>query len=201
MGFVEISSFTLLCIFGIAYISKLIILARKNNIKANVFGKGIKPKDTLMIEKLLKAMTFIGVSIWIVNALFPKFADKWFIMLYESFGISILGLIITFIGVSFFILAMIFMKTSWRAGIDKATNTILITSGLYKYSRNPAFVGMGFMFIGTAIAYANLITVVLAIVVVVGLHAQILQEEKHMKETFEKEYIEYAKKTPRYLFF
>lgn len=93
------------------------------------------------------------------------------------------------------------MKTSWRAGIDKSTKTALVTSGLYKFSRNPAFVGMDLMFIGVAITYTNLVTLLSALLVIVGLHLQILQEEKHMEEVFEKEYNEYAIRTARYLWF
>lgn len=201
MSLINICSFTLLCIFGISYISKLIILANKNNIKANVFGKGIKLKETLVIEKFLKAITFTGVGIWTVDALFPAFAEKWFIKIYESFAISFFGLTITLIGISLFILAMVVMKTSWRAGIDKSTKTTLVTSGIYRYSRNPAFVGMDLMFIGTAITHGNLITMVLSILIIIGLHLQILQEENHMEEVFQKKYNEYENKTPRYLLF
>jgi protein-S-isoprenylcysteine O-methyltransferase Ste14 len=201
MGLIESVSFVLLCIFGISYIGKLIILSKENNIKANVFGKGVKNKEILIIEKFLKAMTFVGVGIWTISALFPSFTEKWFIGLYKSFRISILGLAITIIGVLFFILAMVFMKTSWRVGIDKSTKTSLVTSGLYRFSRNPAFVGMDLMFLGTAITHANLMTVIVALLVVVGIHLQILQEEKHMKEVFKNEYNEYVNKTPRYLIF
>lgn len=200
MRLIDIGSFSLLCIFGISYISKLTILAKKSNIKADVFGKGIKLRQTLVIEKCLKVITFSGLGIWAVDALLPAFAEKWFIELYESFEISFFGLLITLIGVSFFILAMVFMKTSWRAGIDKSTKTELVTSGLYRYSRNPAFVGMDLMFIGTAITHVNLLTIVLAMLVIISLHLQILQEEKHMKEVFQKKYNEYVNNTPRYLF-
>lgn len=199
MSIINIFSFALLSIFGVSYISKLIILSKRNNIKADVFGKGTKPKETLIIEKCLRTITFAGFGIWLVDALFPMFAEKWFVGLYENRVTSFLGIIITLIGVSFFILAMVFMKTSWRAGIDKLTKTALVTSGLYKYSRNPAFVGMDLMFIGTAITHMNLVTVISALLVIVGLHLQILQEEKHMEETIGKEYSDYALRTPRYL--
>jgi protein-S-isoprenylcysteine O-methyltransferase Ste14 len=201
MGMIEIVSFALLCLFGTGYIGKLIILAKKNNIKADVFGKGVKPRETLIIEKFLRIMTFLGIGIWAVSALFPSFEEKYFIKVFQSLGVSIIGLVITFIGVSFFISAMVFMKTSWRAGIDKSTKTSLITSGLYRFSRNPAFVGMDLMFLGTALTYGNIITIIAAVLVAVGLHLQILQEEKHMKETFKKEYCVYADNTPRYLLF
>lgn len=57
------------------------------------------------------------------------------------------------------------------------------------------------MFIGTAITNTNLVTIITALLVVIGMHLQILQEEKHMEETFNKEYNDYAARTPRYLLF
>lgn len=200
-GQIETISFVLLCIFGIAYIGKLVILSKKNNIKANVFGKGAKPKQTIIVEKFLRAVTFIGLGIWAVSALLPAFAEKWFIRVYKSYGLSIVGLIITLLGVAFFISAMVFMKTSWRVGIDKSTKTSLVTSGLYRLSRNPAFVGMNAMFIGTAVTYGNLMTIAIALLIIIGVHLQILQEEKHMEDIFKSEYSEYVSKTPRYLLF
>jgi len=43
--------------------------------------------------------------------------------------------------------------------------------------------------------------IIVALFIAVGIHLQILQEEKHMKEVFKKEYNEYANKTPRYILF
>lgn len=77
----------------------------------------------MLVEKCLRAITFAGFGIWTIDALLSMFAKKWFIGLYESVGISFFGLTITLIGVLFFILTMVFMKTSWRAGIDKSTKT------------------------------------------------------------------------------
>lgn len=201
MGLIEISSFALLLMFGVSYIGKLIILLKKSNIKANVFGKGTKGRVVLNIERSLKVITFGAMIVWGTSSLFATFSEKYFLKLYENIAISILGLVITSIGVLFFILAMVFMKTSWRVGIDKSTKTNLITSGFYRFSRNPAFVGMNLMFLGTAITYGSVVAMIAAVLVIVTLHFQILQEEKHMKETFKKEYDEYAKRTARYLFF
>ncbi|HEX9061937.1 MAG TPA: isoprenylcysteine carboxylmethyltransferase family protein [Clostridia bacterium] len=200
MVLINIVSFLLLCIWGISYITKQIILSKKNKIKANVLGKGAKPKQALFVEKCLKGITFIGVGNWLVDAVSPSFSKSWFI-LHENIILSFLGLVITFIGIIFFILAMVFMKTSWRAGIDKSAKTALVADGLYKFSRNPAFVGMDLMFIGNAVTHSNLITIIITLLIAVWLNLQILQEETHMKETFNKEYHEYKAKTPRYLFF
>lgn len=101
MSIIEIASLLLLCIFGIAYFSKLIVLSKSNHINANVFGKGNKSKKTLLIEKILKTITFAGVAIWIVNIFLSKATEKYFIRIFENYFISWLGLVATFIGVLF----------------------------------------------------------------------------------------------------
>lgn len=94
---------------------------------------------------------------------------------------------------------MIYMKTLWRVGIDKAIKTKPVTSGIYRLSRNPAFVGMDMMFLGISVTYLNIITILAALLILIGIHLQIFQEEKHMIETFGKNYIKYSKDTPRYI--
>ncbi len=200
MKLINICSFTVLCIFGIGYILKLVILLKKNNIRANVFGKGDKSKKTIITERFLKLSSFLGIGVWIINSLFPQLADKYFITIYDNLQLDLFGIVITSMGVVLFIVAMISMKTSWRVGIDKSSKTTLVKLGIYKYSRNPAFVGMDLMFMGTTFTYNNLITIGITIVIALGLHLQILQEEKHMAEMLGEQYYEYVKHTPRYLF-
>ncbi len=40
------------------------------------------------------------------------------------------------------------MKDSWRAGIPDSDKTELVTTGIYKYSRNPAFLGFDLQYMG-----------------------------------------------------
>ena len=201
MEIINVVSFTLLCIFGMSYFAKMVMLCKKNNIRANVLGKGYKPKATLLVERCLKVMTFLGIGIWIINAFLPKLAWNWFFGLFDSLIISLIGLSFSLVGVALFITAMVFMKTSWRAGIDKSTQSSLITNGIYKYSRNPAFLGFDLMFVGVALTFGNVVSTVLAILIIIGLHLQIIQEERHMADSFSQEYAVYASKTPRYFLF
>ena len=92
---------------------------------------------------------------------------------------------------------MITMKNSWRVGIDKDTKTKLITNGLYKYSRNPAFVGFDLMFIGMFLVFPNIGTLFICFINIFSIHYLILQEEKKKQE----DYLFYRNNTPRYLFF
>lgn len=77
--------------------------------------------------------------------------------------------------------------------------TELITGGIYKYSRNPAFLNFDMMYASILLMYCNLLTAIFTIFAVVMLHLQILQEEKYLAEVFGEEYEEYRKQVFRYL--
>ena len=98
-----------------------------------------------------------------------------------------------------FLLSVLCMKDSWRAGIPDQDHTELITSGIYRFSRNPAFLGFDLMYIGMMLMYCNLLIVPLTVFAIVMLHLQILQEERYLDETFGEAYREYKRHTFRYL--
>ena len=83
--------------------------------------------------------------------------------------------------------------------IPDQDRTELVTSGIYQFSRNPAFLGFDLMYIGVMLMYCNLLTVPLTVFAIVMLHLQILQEERYLEETFGAAYREYKRHTFRYL--
>ena len=84
------------------------------------------------------------------------------------------------LGDAIFLLSVLCMKDSWRAGIPEKDKTELVTTGIYRYSRNPAFLGFDFMYIGVLLMYCNLLTAVFTLFAVITLHFQILQEEQYL---------------------
>ena len=116
-------------------------------------------------------------------------------------AIRIIGIIVVFCGVVFFLLAIVTMRDNWRAGVDKTQKTNIVSNGIYKYSRNPAFVGFDFLYIGTMLTFPNVVMVTFTIIAIVLLHMQILEEEKHLSTEFGQNYVEYKIKTARYILF
>tara|TARA_Y100001978_G_C23667507_1_gene421974 strand:+ start:1241 stop:1567 length:327 start_codon:yes stop_codon:yes gene_type:complete len=82
--------------------------------------------------------------------------------------------------------------------IEKATS--LVTSGIFKYSRNPMYLGMVLILISTAVKF-NFYGGVLVIVFFVYFITifQILPEEKAMKKLFGEDFLKYKNKTRRWL--
>lgn len=115
------------------------------------------------------------------------------------FGARFTGFCIAGIGDIFFLISVTYMKDSWRAGIPEKDKTKLVTDGIYKFSRNPAFVGFDFMYIGILLMFFNIGTLLFSLFSIMMLHLQILQEEKYMAKTFGEEYLEYKEKVFRYI--
>lgn len=82
------------------------------------------------------------------------------------------------------LLSVLCMKDSWRAGIPDKDKTELVTTGIYRFSRNPAFLGFDLMYVGVLLLYGNLLTLGFSVFAIVMLHLQILQEERYLVNTF-----------------
>ena len=108
------------------------------------------------------------------------------------------GFCIGMLGDAVFLLSVLCMKDSWRAGIPDRDKTELITAGIYRYSRNPAFLGFDLMYAGVLLLYGNLLTLAASAFAVVMLHLQILQEERFLEDTFGPVYTAYRKQVFRY---
>lgn len=108
------------------------------------------------------------------------------------------GFLIGMLGDGIFLLSVLCMKDSWRAGIPDKDKTELVTTGIYRFSRNPAFLGFDLMYVGVLLLYGNLLTLSFSAFAIVMLHLQILQEERYLVNTFGAPYQEYCRHVFRY---
>lgn len=182
----------ILAFYG-SYFGK-VFMQGKRGIKTDRMGKGSKPKKTFVVETILKSITVLTAGIQFISIVFIKN----FPILIQNNLIRYIGLVIALLGVVVFITAMVTMRDSWRAGVDDTQKTKIINTGIYKYSRNPAFVGFDLLYIGIAIAFSNIFNLIFACSSILLLHFQILEEEKFLPTVFGKEYLDYKKKTRRY---
>lgn len=109
------------------------------------------------------------------------------------------GFCVGMLGDAIFLLSVLCMKDSWRAGIPDKDKTELVTTGIYRFSRNPAFLGFDLMYVSVLLLYGNLLTLCVSAFAIVMLHLQILQEERYLVNTFGAPYQEYCRHVSRYL--
>ncbi len=184
IGFIEV------VVFYFAYFLKL-FLQRKRGIKTNQLGFGKKLKKTIIIEILLKIFTSIIVIIMLISVAINT-------GLSQTTMWKITGILLVMIGTVLFILAMITMKDSWRAGIPADDKTEMVTGGIYGLSRNPAFLCFDLTYIGICLAFGNPILIGVAVITIFLIHLQILEEEKFLYKNFGGSYLNYKKKVRRY---
>ena len=109
------------------------------------------------------------------------------------------GFCVGMVGDLIFLISVLCMKDSWRAGIPANDKTELVTGGVYAYSRNPAFLGFDLQYIGVLLMFCNLLTASFTVFAVTMLHLQILQEECYLTVTFGSAYLDYRHRVFRYL--
>lgn len=192
----QIGGIIILVVFYGCYFFKLFSQRRKG-ITTDRLGKGSKDFSTRNAERSLKRTT-VAIAVIQICSLFindPTMSISTNIIVrYIGFGVACLGIV-------FFVAAISIMGDNWRAGIDKEQETQLVTTGIYRLSRNPAFVGFDLLYIGITMAFPNWILLIVSCMGIVMMHFQILEEERHLPEIFGEPYTVYKQQTPRYFLF
>lgn len=190
MTMIQAAALAILGMFYISYFTKM-VLQRRKGIQTDQISKGGKPKKVLRIEAWMKIATFSVVFAEVTSIL-------WNLRMWEQTALRWSGIGLGFAGVLAFIAAMATMQDSWRAGIPAKDKTELVTTGIYRFSRNPAFLGFDLVYLGLLLAFFNPIHLIFALFAAGMLHSQILQEEAFLAKSFGKKYMEYKEKTGRY---
>ena len=192
MNGIQIIAISEIIIFYSAYLFKMMI-QRKKGIQTSQLGIGDKLNRTLRVEKTLQVASYLIIPAELISIFLNT---NWFCGTFVRY----IGLVLAFFGVVFFITAMVTMRDSWRAGISAKDETDIVTNGIYKISRNPAFLGFDLTYLGFFIAFDNLLLLAVSLFVIIAMHKQILEEEKFMETTFGESYLEYKKEVGRYIF-
>lgn len=193
----QILASILVLTFYVIYFIKFFSL-KKKEIKVNNLGtKEKKSKKTIRIEITLKIFTILMFLVEVFSIIIN---DNWY-YIYESPILKIIGLILIMLGDVVFFLSVYYMKTSWRVGVDETRNDKLITNGIYRISRNPAFLGFDLTYLGLALVFPNPIMIIFTIILIWLFDDQIMIEEEYLERTYKEEYLEYKKKTKRYFLF
>ena len=146
----------------------------------------IKIPPPLIVLTLIISIYFSSKKIDLINIPFQ---------LEISFFILSLGILV-FINP---VLKFIKSKTTINPIQFEETNR-LVTSGIFKYSRNPMYLGMLMIIISTSIFYLNIYSMLTPFLFIFWINKfQIKREEAFLAEKFGKEYLSYKNKTRRWI--
>ena len=181
---------TVLALFYGIYFSKM-LAQKQRGIQPRQIGRR-KEKSIHTVELLMSAAT-LGAPI----AQLLSIAFGWS---YLPANARFTGFCTGMLGDAIFLLSVLCMKDNWRAGIPDKDKTELVTSGIYRFSRNPAFLGFDMVYIGILLMFFHGILLVFSAAAMFMFHLQIVRvEEPFLDAAFGDDYREYKKKVNRYL--
>ena len=186
LNFFEISVATLLPLWMLASIVRQSIAFAKQGI--SLVGRPPIHKILFRSAKYLILPVWLlpMVQSWSIDLRWVALPDTWVAL---ALSIWVAGFLLMFAGYRA-------MEQSLRMGIPREETT-LKTDGLFRFSRNPMYLGLFLTMLGSSVYTANLI-IMLCGGLVVGLHLAIIAaEERMLTERFGNQYIEYKSRVPR----
>ena len=116
-----------------------------------------------------------------------------------SAGIANPGIGLGFGGLSLAILAQLQMGDSWRLGINSNEKTNLITNGLFRYSRNPVYLGLMISYFGFFFFFLNVLSLCFLVLSYVALEVKIRLEENYLESVHIDTFNAYKRRVRRWI--
>ncbi len=120
--------------------------------------------------------------------LLPWFSTRWF----QVPALQWLGAGLMTASILLFAASYLQLGASWRIGIDEHASGALVTSGLYRRSRNPIYLAANLFMLGSFL-YPTLSGLIYLMLTPALLHRQIITEEDFLKTAFGPRYGQYRR--------
>jgi protein-S-isoprenylcysteine O-methyltransferase Ste14 len=158
--------------------------------KKSIRGKSLKLTISVLISTIIYCLILLRLTL---------LKSKFLFEIDLPTGINIIGLVFVSVGFILGILSLSVMKNSWRVGIKYDQKTELITTGIYRISRNPYFLSYDILIFGYILIFTSPILIILYLILVIVFHKMILEEEKYLQSVHDAAYEDYKRKVSRYL--
>ncbi len=158
------------------------------------------------VSGVLEIVFFVGFSAWITEIFMSSLSEHTRLLppvleqiIIDLTAVKVIGVVMVVGSLLLFVWALRSFGRSWCVGIDDQTAGGLVTTGAFAFSRNPIFLFMDLYFIGTFFINGTIAFLIFAAAAVIGLHFQIVQEERHLRISYGKAYADYCAITGRYV--
>ncbi|NYT78035.1 isoprenylcysteine carboxylmethyltransferase family protein [Alcaligenaceae bacterium] len=140
-------------------------------------------------------MIVVGALMWLLSYLFPAFTLPSISHLWVAIIFVLVGLVIGMLGI------ITFSRAGTTSNPRKnAKVSALVTSGIYRFTRNPMYLGVLLLLIGWGVYLGNILALICAFVFVLYInHYQIRPEERLLEHKFGDEYVSYKAKVRRWI--
>lgn len=171
---------------------------RQTGINPVAFGKSDNAHD--FIGKLFKALlSLIPLTIagyWISGKGYQLFLPATYLEIPAVYGA---GMILCIMSLIWTAIAQWQMGKSWRVGIDEKHNTALVQSGLFRFSRNPIFLGMQATLLGLFFLLPNAVTLLVLVAGFMLIQIQVRLEEEFLLKQHGINYENYKRSVKRFI--
>lgn len=154
------------------------------------YGKG----ETLPTSAVIAV--WASYTLHFVLILWASLEGVWMISINTTVAL-VGGLAVVAVGIIIMLLGVLeFRSFKKMSGLDTSK---LVTTGIYRYSRNPQNLGLLLIFLGISLAGRSLFALLLTAAFAIGFHKYVVElEEPYLERIFEEEYRRYKERTPRY---
>ncbi len=97
------------------------------------------------------------------------------------------------------VIAQFQMGRSWRIGIDTEVKTELVATGLFRFSRNPIFLGMMVQLLGLFLVQPDGVMLTMLVAAFILISVQIRMEEAHLSALHGEAYARYCGSVRRWI--
>lgn len=150
--------------------------------------------------RYFKLFPLLTILLLIVHGGWPElYRQLGVITLLEFAPLQMAGVAVMVLALAWTVIAQVHMGQSWRIGIDYQHRTPLITSGVFRHSRNPIFVGMIASVAGLFAVLPGALTLVLLVMMVALIQIQVSLEEQYLSKQHGHDYADYCRRVPRWL--
>lgn len=190
----------LLIYFFLVFVLRSFLLWKKSGVNPLTFNKdddahGYNGKVFFFISVL----ELIVISIYAFNDNWRDFLlPLWYL---EYPILQKIGCVMLLLSLVIVWVAQSQMAESWRIGIDEENKTELVTNGLFRYSRNPIFLGIMVANIGLFSVLPNAFTMLIVALSTISVNTQIRLEEAFLLKEFREQYIIYKTRVNRWITF
>jgi protein-S-isoprenylcysteine O-methyltransferase Ste14 len=112
---------------------------------------------------------------------------------------TILAAIVSLAGAAIVIVAQVQMGRAWRIGVREGDAPLFVSHGLFRYSRNPIFVGMMLVGLSAAIVSGTWWSWSALVLFALSCIVQVRIEEAHLEASFGDAYRAFSRQVPRWL--
>lgn len=182
----------------LVFVLRSVVLWKQTGVNPFVFGNTDQAHDYIgQVYKVMVLGTWVSIGLY---SFFPKYYYYLMPIDYlEIEGLKLSGLIILLVSFIWTSVAQYQMSKSWRIGIDYNEKTELISHGLFRYSRNPIFLGVLISYLGTFLIIPNILSFSTMVVTYVTIQTQVRLEEEYLEGVQGEDYVEYKSNVRRWL--